>query len=186
MATPPVFSVGQYNTAAYMNSIGLWLVKTATLSGTSTNIANCFTSDFDNYRVVLGDLDVSVNTTQTIGIQYSANGTPAGSGYEWWTQFIYSGGSGTEGGTAATSWQLAYYSGDNEETGSLTIDVFSPKLSKYTHGMAQTFAYQAGAGGYVLRLSGGVLKNTNSYDGLTFVSSSGSMSGNVKIYGYRN
>jgi len=185
MATPPTFSVGSVLTAAQMNKVGLWLISSGSLSSTSTDFANCFSADYNNYRIVIGDLDLSTTTTRPIGLRFSNGGTATTTGYEWWSSYVYSGGGGNEGSAAADNWQITQYSGDTTPSGGFTVDIFNPYASAYTTGVHHAFAYQSGAGGYVNRIGGGTLKNSTSYTGLTVVTSGDSMSGTVYIYGYR-
>ena len=66
MATPPVFSAGAVLTAAQMNAVGLWEIKTQTI-GTgvaSFEVTGAFSSDYDNYKIVINSMDASVNFQQ--------------------------------------------------------------------------------------------------------------------------
>jgi hypothetical protein len=53
MATPPDFSSGAVLTAAQMNSVGLWLVKTQAVAAgvSSIVVTNAFSTDYDNYKI---------------------------------------------------------------------------------------------------------------------------------------
>ena len=50
MATPPTFSSGSVLTAAQMNAVGLWLVKTQTVGTavSSVSVTDVFSSNYDN------------------------------------------------------------------------------------------------------------------------------------------
>lgn len=183
------FSAGAVLTASdtntYLANAGLVYVASTTISGASTNLASCFNSTYDNYRVVIGNLDLSTTTTRPLSIQFSNAGTPTATGYDWWASYVYAGGGGNEGAAGATSWQITQFSGDTTPSGSLWIEIGNPYGSSYTTGTNQAFAYQSGAGGYVNRIGGGVLKNNTSYTGLTILTSGDSLSGTVTVYGYR-
>jgi hypothetical protein len=183
------FTTGEVLTASdtntYLANSGLVYVNSTTLSGASTNLASCFNATYDNYRVVIGNLDLSSTTTRPLSIQFSNGGTPVATGYEWWAQFVYTGGGGVEGNASATSWQITQFSGDTTPSGSLWIEIGNPFNASYTTGTNQAFAYQSGAGGYVNRIGGGVLKNNTSYSGLTVLTSGDSLSGTITVYGYR-
>jgi hypothetical protein len=58
MATPPVFVSGQILTAAQMNQLGMFLVKSETLATgqTSIAVANAFTSDYSRYLIQIEDI----------------------------------------------------------------------------------------------------------------------------------
>jgi hypothetical protein len=51
----PDFSPGEVLTAAAMDSIGLWLVKTVTIGSavTSVPVADAFSSTYDNYLITV-------------------------------------------------------------------------------------------------------------------------------------
>jgi hypothetical protein len=55
MATPPTFTSGAVLTAAQMNSVGLWLVKTQTVGSavSSVTVTGAFSSDYDNYLILM-------------------------------------------------------------------------------------------------------------------------------------
>jgi hypothetical protein len=53
MATPPDFTSGQILTAAQMNAVGMWLVKTQSFTADSPLITDVFTADYENYLAVL-------------------------------------------------------------------------------------------------------------------------------------
>lgn len=56
--TYPVFATGDVLPASDMNAIGLWLVKTQSLSTgqTSITISNAFTSDYSRYLIQIEDV----------------------------------------------------------------------------------------------------------------------------------
>jgi hypothetical protein len=173
------------DTNTYLANSGLVYVGSTTLSGASTNLASCFSATYDNYRVIIGNLDLSTTTTRPLSIQFSNAGTPVATGYDWWASYVYSGGGGSEGAAATTAWQITQFSGDTTPSGSLWIEIGNPFGTSYTTGTNSCFAYQSGAGGYVNRIGGGVLKNNTSYSGLTVLTSGDSLSGTVTVYGYR-
>jgi hypothetical protein len=54
MATPPTFSSGAVLTAAQMNSVGLWLVKTQVVGSgvSSVSVTSAFSGDYNNYKII--------------------------------------------------------------------------------------------------------------------------------------
>ena len=70
MATPPTFSVGATLTAAQMNAVGMWLVKSQAVGTgvSSVTVTNAFTSDFDNYLVqYVGQMSILCTINTTLG-----------------------------------------------------------------------------------------------------------------------
>jgi len=55
MTTPPTFSSGAVLTAAQMNSVGLWLIKTQTIGSAVSSVAvtSAFSADYQNYRIII-------------------------------------------------------------------------------------------------------------------------------------
>ena len=75
MATPPTFSSGAVLTAAQMNGVGLWLVKTQTVGSavSSVTVTGAFSADYDNYLILMSGGTVSTNAS--VGIQLGASAT---------------------------------------------------------------------------------------------------------------
>ena len=80
MATPPVFTAGQVLTAAQMNKVGQWVVtpKTTFTAAASVGASGVFTSDFDDYLLVVR---ATTSSTGSGGFQLTLAGTPASSLY---------------------------------------------------------------------------------------------------------
>ena len=88
MATPPDFVSGQILTAAQMNAVGMWLNTAPTVTSvggtsatasngvitigagnTSVTVSNAFSSDYENYRILItgGVATASVNISLQLG-----------------------------------------------------------------------------------------------------------------------
>jgi hypothetical protein len=83
MAVPPVFVAGQVLTAAQMNQIGLWQVKAKTsfTAATSVTVDNVFTSDFQDYLLILR-YETST-AAQNINYQNRVGGVSATTNYNF-------------------------------------------------------------------------------------------------------
>ena len=180
--TFPVFSAGEVLRAQDMNAVSGWLVKTQTAtSGTTIDVDSCFTSDYDNYRIVLS----GIKTTGAAGIDLQLKtGSVTATGYYSSGFYAIYGttptlvGAGRSNGTA---WVTAIV-GDPNKPGAGVFDVFGPNLADETG-----YAHQGvdprttgGGGCYTgfqdsntqftgFRLSGGTFTNAT-----------------IKVYGYRN
>lgn len=191
MPTPPDFSVGQYNTAAYMNAIGLWKVGTGTATyGTTTqlNINNVFTSSFRAYKVVVSSLRYATANT-TLSLQLLLAGTPANTAsYD----FAYR-GLGSDGtvrdtnGFAATSLSDlgCFNTTTNDYQAQVSFEVINPAAAVVT-----TFINISASGfaGYPFTRNGaGRHSVATAYDGIRlFPSAGGTFGAEVVVYGYRN
>lgn len=183
MTTPPDFSVGQTLTSAQMNAVGLWKVATASLSGTLTNIANCFTSDYLNYRIMVNFTGITSNTF--VYLQFSNGGVvDATANYIYATQSVTATGStGTMVSTTNTALLLGY-SGTANTNAASTIEVYQPQVSGRTYGHTQRWEYDSAS--FVARHGGYVKDQITSFDGFTIGTAGGTtLSGTVNVYGYR-
>lgn len=177
MATPPVFNVGQYNTAAYMNSIGLWLVKSQAVGSgvTSVTVTGAFTADYDNYRIVVSGVDF-VNGGFLYYIQLGGkNANYYGSCYV----DTYTGaGTVTFRSNATNQLPIGVQDVDNS---AFSIDVLRPYVSTPTtvHGNH----YGGGYSGWL----GGIQAENASLTSFTINAGNGAFTGGtIRVYGYRD
>ena len=194
MPTPPTFSVGQYNTAAYMNSIGLWKMSPTSVAGTGVSLSNgqvsfsgstaisvngCFTSDFRRYRV-------EMNYTHTVGqVLYwrlRAAGTDATSnnyGYITAYRSYAAAAQGNFNGNALSTSVVGYGTANN--IGYVSFDIDAPQLAERTT-LSGNCGWQDAAAWV-----GSQHSLQTAYDGMTFfIASGGTTTGTINIYGYRN
>jgi hypothetical protein len=180
MATPPTFSVGQYNTAAYMNSIGLWKISTTTIGTgvSSVNISNVFTSDYDRYKIIVQGVDFSASAANAY-LQLFFNGTNYYSAVNYQQAASYT--LGTTGIAAGFVWMVGI---TGDIFSQYEIDLTSPLGTSWKLGQS-TFT----AGDSVASYGGSTrLWNTNSTTstGFSFYPSTGTMTGGtITIYGVR-
>ena len=176
MATPPVFSVGATLTAAQMNAVGLWLVKSQTVGTgvTSVNITNAFPSDFNAFKVLYTGGVAS--TGVTIGLTLGASTA----GYSMSLPYVTY-GSATGSGTSVnggTYWALAGYGTANGM--GLDVEILDPNVAKYSrvHGW---YISEAEAGAYA-----GIHKVATAYTDLVFSFYGGTATGGtISVYGFR-
>lgn len=182
MATPPVFSVGQYNTAAYMNSIGLWRITGGTFSGTLLSVSNCFTSDFRNYRLVIDNAFTPAGI-RTLSLQLQSGGTPAATQAYYWAGYYstFAGGFGPANSTVnGLTYMITGTSGTYSPT-SMSLDIFNPQVSTAKTSFTLS-AINYDAGFHV----GGYHDVTASYDGFRFGNTLSSTTNcNWALYGLR-
>jgi hypothetical protein len=175
----PDFSPGEVLTAAAMDSIGLWLVKSQTIGTgvSSVTVTDAFSADYDAYKIV-----VSGGVASATAVLQTQLGATA-------TGYYYGGDARTYAGVTlniqasnGTNW----YAGEaSVNTIEMNIDVKQPFLAKNTtftgsFGAARTDAYWLSVGGY--------LANTTSYTAFTITPSGGATltGGTIRVYGYRN
>lgn len=175
MATPPVFYSGDVLTAAQMNSVGLWLVKSQTVGTAVSSVAvtDAFNADYDNYKIIYsGGVG---NTPQAIimvlgastasyyqTLHYVSYATAAVT-----TASVNNGGSWGYIGEASTSQTL------------IDIDITNPYAAKFT----QFAGPYIGSG--IAGTVGGYHGVANSYTGFTLSVAGNITGGTISVYGYR-
>ena len=191
MATPPDFSVGQVLTAAHMNAVGLWEIKSQTFtSASSVNVTNCFNADFENYHVVLEWLQNTSNANLELKMRDSSGDISTNYGYETGGSY-YASGVGQFAGynnsaneTQTSMWLLnvvASYRGQGY------WDVFGPNLTRETRWLGRVSTSNASATNTRVGLIyTGRHNATTACTGFSLIPSAGTISGTVRVYGYRN
>jgi hypothetical protein len=181
----PDFSPGEVLTAAAMDSIGLWKVAEGTLSSTATNFAGCFSSTYDNYRIIVDQIVLS--TAGEVYWRILSGTTPEAANYRHGMTGI-----NTIAGSLNTTnnGTTSAFTGVNVSAGvdglmlcNLVMDIFGPNIAQRTFAHCYATAYSSANG---FRSGVTVHNSTTSYDGIQFSTQSGTtFTGNVKIYGYR-
>jgi hypothetical protein len=176
------YAAGAYATTSDLASnAGLNLVAVSTFSAVSSvSVNNCFTTSYDNYRIVI---TCTAATTADFGttLRLRVSGTDnSSSNYAWSGVYATSGASGTEGGGTG---QSSFKTGAGYNTGLITVvDVLNPFASNYTSYLESGVRpNEAG-----IRTHGGSFNATTSFDGFTFAPASGTVTGTVRVYGYKN
>ena len=179
MATPPTFSSGAVLTAAQMNGVGLWLVKTQTVGTavSSVTVSSAFSSDYYNYRIIYTGGTASVDNDLKLTLGASATGYYAGFAYVAY-------GTGSVSGVAnnnATSW--ANIGSQRTVANSLDVDLFGPNAAIQTGMTARYFGIAGGAVGGGM---GGFHNATTQHTAFTITCTSGNITGGtIYVYGYK-
>lgn len=197
--TFPSFSVGEVLTAADMNAVGLWEVKsentvTAT-NGAPYGVQSVFTSNFRNYRLMWYASQTVANADLSIQF-YTGTNTPV-------TTNIYGFGWGGSWASATPTYTWGAYSTTNPFTPSSSLylgatigtgytahgwlDIYTPQISNVsTRYMGQAFsAYNGSLYNLALHGSGGA-ETSAQYTGFRFIPSAGTSTITYRLYGYRD
>jgi hypothetical protein len=158
-----------------------------TFSGISSiSLNGCFSSNHRNYAVVLRVKHDS-STFIHINARLRASGTDVSSANYQTRTIVWGndGGASGESRVNGTSMLIAWNQGTKNSLA--TFDIGDPFLSEYTNFIGNVMVgYIGNDTNQITSLTGGMLQTTTSYDGITFFPASGTASGNVKIYGYKN
>ena len=178
MATPPDFSSGAVLTAAQMNAVGCWLVKTQTIGTgvSSVTVTGAFSTDYENYLITVSGGSNNISGS-ALNLKLGATVT----GYYYSLSYTtYNTTPAATGGANVGNWD---YVGSGQTTGlNAVIELNSPFLSKGTSirsSIANSTFYAGNQAGY--------LNNTTSYTSFILATSVGTMTGGtIRVYGLRN
>jgi len=178
--TYPTFNAGQILTAAEMNAVGLWLVKTQTV-GTGVSsivVTGAFTSDYENYKITYTGGNAS--TGMNIRMRMGAAAT------NYYSSLIYNTFAvATPTGVCQNNTQPQWEWAGSSSTTSNFVDVtlLSPFVAEQTRMISNWCPFDAA--GY----SNNVLLDTTSYTAFTLLPGLGGATftgGTIRVYGYRN
>lgn len=156
---------------------GLTLITGQSFSeASSVIINNCFTSTYDNYRVML---NVSGSSATDVFMRLRVSGSDnTTSNYN--TQTLTSTNTTVQGSSEASrdKFYLAYQR--TSVPCSMAADIYRPQASDYTR-----FFAEGDINSYIY-IRSGYFNSTTQFDGMTLFPASGTMTGTVRIYGYKN
>jgi hypothetical protein len=178
MATPPDFTTGAILTAAQMNAVGLWLVKTQTVGTAvpSVTVTDAFSADYDNYRITYTGGVGSTSTFIRVTVGASVTG--------YYNTLVY--------GTFSTTLVNANVNDNNNvhwsfvgagstDAARLVMELQNPFLTTRTF-MSPSYS-DPGNGGS----SNGYLGDSSSHTSFTISPNAGTLTGGtIRVYGYRN
>lgn len=184
MATPPDFTAGQVLTAAQMNAVGLWLVKTQTIGTAvaSVEVTNAFSSDYKAYKIIVQGASASANNALILQL-----GPTSVSGYN----------SGYYRGAVLINYATAAVTGSNDNNNTqwasigahgttgwgANFDLIGPNESTRTLLTFANAAFFADVG----ITGGGYHNSTNQFTSFFLKPASGTFTGGtVYVYGYRD
>ena len=178
----PDFSPGEVLTAAAMDQVGLWLVKTQTVgSGVSSVIVtDAFSADYDNYLIQFSDVQLSV-TNDSVLAQMRTGTTTATSAYFFGLSYAtYGGGSAVATQNNGPSWNNVGRGIVASDKISFALNVNAPFLA------SKTIISSHVTGSDLTGASGGYHNSATSYNQIVFSTNAGNMTGGIiRVYGYR-
>lgn len=155
---------------------------TVTLTGASSvSLNGCFSSTYKSYQIIFRGTQTIADT---FGIRVRASGTDlSSSSYRWSYMFNISSNSAYNASASASA-TFVDIVGGNVDAGFYVIEVNNPFAAAKTSFHHRAHFLNA-ANSY--NVSGhGLVDNTTSYDGVTFLSTSGNMTGTISVYGYKD
>lgn len=191
MAIPvlPTYSAGEILTSADMNDVstlgnyqGLFHIRTVNLS--TTAIDGIFTSDFDNYRIIIrGAYTSGANGLIQLRWRNTSNATVSSTNYQSGTLRYDSSSTAYNYGITGATLGETGLNLSQTQYGSCVMDIYGPRLTEFT-----TYSLQ-GAGhitGVSMVTTSGAINLTTNMAGIIFNTTAGSIAGGkVTVYGYR-
>jgi hypothetical protein len=154
------------------------LNTTSFTSATAVAVDNVFSSNYDNYKIILS---VASGANNQLFMRMRAGGVPNNSTqYKFGNYYVgtaISSPAGSENSISATN----FWVGNTEATvgGGADITMYKPFLTQHT-------SFTTTATGHVFVVGAGNTTVTTSYDGFTIYPSSSNFTGTVRVYGLRN
>jgi hypothetical protein len=164
---------------------GLTLISATAMTTGSVSVNNCFTSAYDNYRLLFSPSAVAANGA--IYLRLRLSGTDSSANYTTSRLYGYGGSTASQANVDGTEEMLlGYVKSAAPQVTAISVDIFSPAQARSTvafssAGMMETATV---TDGFVLVVYNAHTPAT-AYDGFTFLSSSGSnVTGTIYLYGY--
>lgn len=179
MATPPTFSSGSVLTAAQMNSVGLWLVKTQAVGAVATasvSVTGAFSADYDNYLILMSGGTGSASAS--IGFQFITSTTGYYGFMTYGDATINTPLGAGRNNAAQMNWIGGHTAG---QTTFASLQVMGPYKAAYTR--FANGSYQSGNGYGTMQ---GEHRVATQYTGFTLSPDTGTIiNGTVYVYGYK-
>jgi len=161
---------------------GLVLLNTTSFSAQSTVSlpANTFSATYQNYMIVFNN--VTMSTSDWVSIRLRAAGTDySGSGYV--RQFLTANSTSITGSRSAatTSWVNSYYP-ETSVSGYFSMILQDPFATQYTK--AKFSNSQGLHTNLIINEVLGSVNTTTSYDSMSFIADSGTITGSISCYGF--
>lgn len=154
---------------------GLVLVAAQSFSAVSSvSVNNCFSGTYRNYRILIS---YSATAFDMLMRFRSAGSDVSTNNHARTLLYVTNSASGSQASTLS-SWQFASH---NSGVNIVALDVFGPALSAAKYGLATLYAGDSSFQAY--GFGGGP---TTAMDGLSLISNSGTLTGTLRVYGYRD
>jgi hypothetical protein len=181
MATPPDFTAGQVLTAAQMDLIGMWRIS----GGTATSYDGVFTADYRNYKI---NFSVTNSTNQPIYFRFRAAGADnSTTNYNDLVQGVQINGTANNILQSAQTQFTLGYAGNSENLRlSGSMDVFGPQVAQNKQILGTANSVDSTHNRNMILNYASYFGTTTIFDGFKILPNSGTITGYVQIYGYRD
>jgi len=147
---------------------------------TSLSLNGAFTSTYDTYMLTF---DTTFSANNNVAARLRASGTDNSGATSYVDQYLYAAGATTGAARTTTSSWIDFTSANTGSRNNCVSYLFGPALARITSFQSLN---QYATSGASLQWIGGTHDQAVSYDGITFIPSSGNMTGTLRVYGMKN
>ena len=187
------FTSGEVLTASdtntYLANAGLDYITRGTVTSATAGlvISGCFTSTYDNYRIVIGRINLNPNPCSLFFRMRAGSSDYSGAAQYWAYTGLQSNGTALNSSSAAdTSLFTGVISTVNQDFGTSSFDLYGPQTASIrTYATIQSQGYN---GTFYSRNGMVTVDNTTQFDGISFFTDAAGTPINqlqVTVYGYR-
>ena len=163
---------------------GLVHLHTETFSAVSSiSVDGCFTSAYENFKIVTTLIGSTSGSADVRFLMRSSGSNETGAVYYTGTTYVTNSGGPTRGYDGGVTSGM-YFGGVGDILGHRVMELSKPEEAATTTFTAQWSGPGTSTSTY--GVSAGFVGTTTSYDGFTMTRSSGTISGVIRVYGYRN
>jgi hypothetical protein len=151
----------------------------------SVSVNNCFTSTYENYRIIIPVTQASVDINLTMRLRVSAADNST-SNYN--TQYLAVSSTSTFPGAASAGTSFDMRNVDGAAAAlryAAVLDVYSPQKTERTLFTANVRRYGSD-GAQAIDIIGGSFDATTVFDGFSLIANTGNISGTIRVYGYKD
>lgn len=180
--TATIPQIETYTGSAWQTPYGLTEVANRTFSSVaSASFDNVFTTAFDNYCIMF---NITAASATNVPLRWYGRTSGSDVTATYVHQIIIAENASITGGRYSNS-EFAQTSTSYPAFTQGRLDLLSPKLANKT--VWETSNFYISNAGLPYRLQyGGYFDGNNSFDGISIFPTSGTFSGTIRIYGYRN
>lgn len=179
----PVFSAGEVLTAANMNAVGLWLVKSSDFTTASTcPMQSVFSSNYLNYLVKI-TMTGSANSNFSLVFYTGTNTEYTAANYFRYGAYYGSGAWSNFQLSSTDSVFVNNHASTAANISSSDLSIFAPNNSSFRTNLRND-SWDAQTG-LVIRTEN-TIDTTSAFTGFVLKPATGTLTGRIRVYGYRD
>jgi len=150
---------------------------------TAVSLNGVFSSQYLNYRI-MWRINTSVSTTLVARLRASGTDNTTASSYVTSGQYFRSNSTNAAFTGVTTAWNICLINSPGVGRAMGTLDLSSPNIASQTVGNGNSSGHDSTS---AMGIFTGYLHSvTTSYDGISFIPNSGTITGEIQVYGYND